>query len=1020
MFLASFRGSETVQVTALGRSKAAHEFLVLHYFSLDSAMHWEVLMSEVLPAVRLPGASARRATALEIFGATHIQPSHRRMPHVLWTDSMTWIWNLLMRGRMGRYTGSPDTLVLNQRIDLRGFSAGSFAGLSTLQLLWKIPNVVTNGKLGAIACPPQLLVTPPAAHALHLLHYEADQLCVWKPGQRQLDQLQIRYTYVCTEGSAYKEHFGAKEHSYSHWLTLNHSAGWWDLARFLFLHPDAASSAKRDATPLRLLSWLSFRLEPAVDELIEATMLHLSTAEVVKDIDLLALGTKHLDMETPFESAVALRDHLIELISVRNLRHRPEALFALFRQFLQRLTLPRLCHFLDLVLPQLTPVRAPWADATRTLWTCHHIRAVSHANGYPYQPKVAIAYFFTSHDNIHHVRVFWGTMPLLLFSDPRMVHPVDVNQFQGQAVHRLNQQHIQLGLRKGMTVLVYYRVQSGPHVNEVFQAVLIAQESVANRGKRTENKLWKRVVPSETEFAWLPPNIAWAFCSDALRRRRDCRYLAFNEAHMGLQGRAFQANILIADMVFLGDTRSAEELAVFTNMAPERLCLGCGLRVEENFTPIFPGERRPLFAASVKLLQFALRASSASASANGLTEEEGALLQAIRPLVTNPDCHFLELLTVLVQSILEGRTDCPIRGVFGEGKTRAAAAMIAGLLVMDPTLKVMVVTKENAAAHAFAKHIESLQLPSSLEGKFGRLVGVTELEKGPASKTKLDVLPGFRNDVLRAKQVIIGCGGGFHQECTQPYSPVARWMSDVDVALNDEGQQYGNLDESSAIARVPRKGLVVWCGDHKQTPGGLRKSDEARAFRRKLMRRPIALRGNTKFIPPHMLGAIVLPYVQDVPGPQVAGLRQLLQDSIRQPLKLSTDSITVLQQLCQETIGKCWDAATTPCCCAALAVLWLALAPEKFPLQADTFSCAAGTAGKQKWSLILPSSARVSELTYVTIVGTRYPELDTLQNDIIQFSNYLQKGNNAPRVGSCQFSGMLCTATLMPALILER
>ena len=47
-------------------------------------------------------------------------------------------------------------------------------------------------------------------------------------------------------------------------------------------------------------------------------------------------------------------------------------------------------------------------------------------------------------------------------------------------------------------------------------------------------------------------------------------YLAFHEAHMGLQGRAFQANIFIVDMVFLGDTRSAEELAVFTNMALER------------------------------------------------------------------------------------------------------------------------------------------------------------------------------------------------------------------------------------------------------------------------------------------------------------------------------------------------------------------------------------------------------------------------------------------------------------------
>ena len=139
----------------------------------------------------------------------------------------------------------------------------------------------------------------------------------------------------------------------------------------------------------------------------------------------------------------------------------------------------------------------------------------------------------------------------------------------------------------------------------------------------TENRLWKR-VPSETEFAWLPPDIASAFCSDALRRRSDCQYLAFHEAHMGLHGRAFQTNFFIVDMVFLGDTRSAEELAVFTNMAPERLCLGCGLRVDEKFTPIFPGERGPLFAASVKLLQFALRVSSASAFAKELTEEEEA------------------------------------------------------------------------------------------------------------------------------------------------------------------------------------------------------------------------------------------------------------------------------------------------------------------------------------------------------------------------------------------------------------
>ena len=40
---------------------------------------------------------------------------------------------------------------------------------------------------------------------------------------------------------------------------------------------------------------------------------------------------------------------------------RSEALFALFRQFLKRISLPRLIHFLDLVLPQLMPVQGAWA-----------------------------------------------------------------------------------------------------------------------------------------------------------------------------------------------------------------------------------------------------------------------------------------------------------------------------------------------------------------------------------------------------------------------------------------------------------------------------------------------------------------------------------------------------------------------------------------------------------------------------------------------------------------------------------
>ena len=44
---------------------------------------------------------------------------------------------------------------------------------------------------------------------------------------------------------------------------------------------------------------------------------------------------------------------------------------------------------------------------------------------------------------------------------------------------------------------------------------------------------------------------------------------------------------------------------------------------------------------------------------------------------------------------------------------------------------------------------------------------------------------------------------------------------------------------------------------------------------------------------------------------------------------------------------------------------------------ATTFAEAAGLDGRQKWGLVLSSSARVSQVTYQTVVGVRYPELVT-------------------------------------------
>ena len=609
-------GTSTKHVTSLGMSKATHEFLTLHYFALDSAEWWERILGELLPNAQFPAAVIRRTFAYQMFMAAHIAPSHRRPPHPVWEDSLCLIADLLFGNGMGRYVGAmqgPDSPL---EVNVRGFSAATYSGLAFLHILWSIPRVTTKGCLGAIACLPSLLSMSRAKKEdrLHLIHFESDSLCSWKPGPQQIRDCCTSFTYITNEIASYKGHFGPDEHDYSHWMALDLPHGSYTLRVLLFIRPEAASKARRDATPLRLISWLSYKLNPELEQFIEQAMEHLSTWTETEGGKVLTMGKEAIPQGETINSEVELRDRLIDLISVGNLKHKPKALFTLFRQFLTRISLPRLIHSMDLVLPQLTPVQAAWAGE-KTLWSCHHIRWLRERQS-DATPRVQISYFFSSHDNVHHVRIQWNSNPLLLFSDPIMVEALPVEHFRQQASHMTHQQHLQMGLRKGMAILIYYVVE-----NTHYQAVLLAEESVMNRGRRGENRLWKRVTPNVTEFAWLPPNIAESFCKNALYRDAARTYCAFDTPHLGLDTENFVADVFVENILYLGDTRSADDLSVFTKMAPERLCLGCGLRVDEPFAPIATGERKKLFYAAQKLLTFVLH----EVSAQTLSEEEAAL-----------------------------------------------------------------------------------------------------------------------------------------------------------------------------------------------------------------------------------------------------------------------------------------------------------------------------------------------------------------------------------------------------------
>eukprot|EP00434_Breviolum_minutum_P019515 symbB.v1.2.017213.t1/scaffold1339.1/size137066/4 len=416
---------------------------------------------------------------------------------------------------------------------------------------------------------------------------------------------------------------------------------------------------------------------------------------------------------------------------------------------------------------------------------------------------------------------------------------------------------------------------------------------------------------------------ASAYCSAALDK---CSEIPYGEVHH-LQGsdEDEKHSFVFQNIYHIGDTTSAQELEVFLRMSRERLRLCCGLQCTDRLHPNGPRQRQKLYTAALKLLWFAVGIDSVQCE----NAAQVALHAAIRPLLRLEDGHVLATLSAIVLALCEGRTGLAISGVFGAGKTRSAAVLLAGLLVFDPSLKLMVLTKENIAAHAVAEHLVSLQMPDYIQEKMGRL---------------------------------------------------------------DEGQQYGNMEEAATVARTPATCLEVWSGDHRQTPGGLKKSQEAKAFRKKLTKRPLALRCQTQYVQAHDFEKIVLRYL-DCPKESFAWkLRQLLIDG-------SSAIDPAVGQFWHEHFGDSPPCLSTEIQRAAYVILWMGLRGERKGLPsmlATSFAEAAGVSGRQKWGLVLSSSARVSQVTYQTVVGVRYPELVTYNGTQWKFGKYVQQESPLP------------------------
>ena len=159
---------------------------------------------------------------------------------------------------------------------------------------------------------------------------------------------------------------------------------------------------------------------------------------------------------------------------------------------------------------------------------------------------------------------------------------------------------------------------------------------------------------------------------------------------------------------------------------------------------------------------------------------------------------------------------------------------------------------------ATADQISDLSPPT--QSTFGRLLGRIEEGKGEAYATKIDVRCSDRNRVIAEKRILIATGGSATAEMAMKYSSFSLWLSRAWLAFMDESQQYGNYHEIAALAAIQQPALIVFVGDHRQTPGGLSKGRAAAANRRSCSTVPLelgALNRPGDYLPPARLTKLI-------------------------------------------------------------------------------------------------------------------------------------------------------------------
>ena len=811
--------------------------------------------------------------------------------------------------------------------------------------------------------------------------------------------------------TGWRAYLGTAQHNYSHWTRVALPEGRPDMEQ-LEGTPGVLPFEVYSQAPLRLISWCSFELSRTARKLLRELAEMCELPETTTQALVTHIAAHNSEVKTEQEAAQYLATLATVTISSRS---KLLNYTTMVQHFLGTLQLPLAVYMLDYYLPMLSPNEG-YNETGLTMQSAGPIRQ-------PSQP-IALEFLFKGSEFGH-----WkvkGGQDAFAFRHPSL-GKTEVFSLLASDAHHHKVSPIGTGRLIAMVGTADALAYDGDDLQILFGLVLaITPRAAKKKDELAASRIYRQCNPKFIEVAFLSGPAIEFFAKEQLEALQDWysasgQHLDPVDATVQGQNSPVPQTFFLDTMWMFGCTKPTRELTAVAQTPPCRYHLGLGIYNVQTAVEGMEGNKRSHFLHLCgQLLRLVLIPCHVEGELHPWTRSTALSFAA------ELDGHVLGTLCAVTMALLTNRLDLCIQGLFGAGKSKSMAVLILALIEIDTTdsLKILFICKENSGTRSFADLLLWLDPPSGVFGRIGRLVGDQERNKSSYSHTKFDIHPRERRQMLNKCQLILATGGTVAQDLTMQWSTMSGFMQELSLLVIDEGQQYGTDREIAVISLLKQQPRVLWTGDSEQTPGGIdRAARNAKRARQLLLAKKHGLRSDRNYYMPANLADAMIRLLDGSANEGLTALSQILKRGQSTLGQLWTSHLspqdeedlraasTVLPGLkavfeaAQPNMQRhsrfvdsellAGTALNFPRSLVRLA--WIlqhaaTLLPMAGDIQAVLNSQTAGVSDIHAWGLMLPSSSRVSPVTYHAVVAVRYPNLCRKINGLWKLGSFASGG----------------------------